>query len=294
MNPVITFGVITLGALALIGLERLLPYEPRQRLFRRGLALDLLWYAVAQSYVLSIVIALVIAALDQATGWSQHGVISHWPVWAQVLFFLISHDLYIYLFHRLQHHSMLLWRIHEAHHSPHDVDWLSGARSHPLEILINQTIEFAPILLLGAAPEVPAIKGMLDSVWGMYIHSNIDVRSGWLQFVINGPEMHRWHHARELAVPGKNFSTKFAIWDWLFGTAYLPKTKPKDYGLVAHDDAAFPHDSRRLREWPWWLATPLSPLVAYVLQTWYALLPQTRRAASLTEPGPVDVLDPAQ
>jgi hypothetical protein len=39
-----------------------------------------------------------------------------------------------------------------------DVDWLSGARSHALEILINQTIEFAPIVLLGAAPEVALIK----------------------------------------------------------------------------------------------------------------------------------------
>ena len=113
-----------------------------------------------------------------------------------------------------------LWRIHEAHHATADVDWISGARSHPLEILINQTIEFAPIVLLGAAPEVALIKGVLDAAWGMYIHSNIDVRSGRLQYLINGPEMHRWHHAREIV--DVNFATKLAIWDWLFGTAYHP------------------------------------------------------------------------
>lgn len=279
MHPAITFSIIIGGALGLIALERLFPYEPRQRVLRRGFFLDLVWYAAVQSYVLSLLIALIIAAIDGLTGWSRIGVVSAWPVWVQVLFFLVTHDLYIYLFHRLQHHSMLLWRIHEAHHSPRDVDWLSGARSHPFEILINQTVEFAPILLLGAAPEVPAIKGALDSVWGMYIHSNIDVRSGWLQRLINGPEMHRWHHAEEL-VPGKNFGTKFAIWDWLFGTAYLPEHKPKAYGLVPHDDARFPHDGPRLLAWPRPLGRWFSPLKAYVEQTVFSLLPERMRRAS--------------
>jgi sterol desaturase/sphingolipid hydroxylase (fatty acid hydroxylase superfamily) len=149
----------------------------------------------------------------------------------QVLFFLITHDLYIYLFHRLQHRIPLLWRIHEAHHATRDVDWLSGSRSHALEILINQTIEYAPIVLLGAAPEVPLIKMTIGSLWGMYIHSNIDVRSGRLQVFINGPEMHRWHHALEITT-GINFGTKLAVWDWLFGTAWLPPEKARRYGIA--------------------------------------------------------------
>jgi sterol desaturase/sphingolipid hydroxylase (fatty acid hydroxylase superfamily) len=276
VSPAITFSIIIGGALGLIALERRFPYAPQQCTLRRGFFLDLIWYAAVQSYVLSLVIALIIAAIDFATGWSRHGLISEWPVWCQVLFFLVTHDLYIYSFHRLQHHSAFLWRIHEAHHSPHDVDWLSGARSHPLEILVNQTVEFAPILLLGAAPEVPAIKGALDSVWGMYIHSNIDVRSGWLQRIINGPEMHRWHHAQEM-VPGKNFATKFAVWDWMFGTAYLPSHKPAVYGLVPHDGANFPHDGRRLLGWPRWASLVLSPLAAYGLQTAFSLLPKRLR-----------------
>jgi hypothetical protein len=124
-----------------------------------------------------------------------------------------------------------LWRIHEAHHATRQVDWLSGARSHALEILINQTIELAPIVLLGAAPEVALIKVTIDAVWGMYIHANIDVRSGRLQWVLNGPEMHRWHHAIEIR-DGVNFATKLAWWDRLFASAYLPPEKPSGYGIV--------------------------------------------------------------
>ena len=124
-----------------------------------------------------------------------------------------------------------MWRLHEAHHSPASVDWLSGSRSHCVEILINQTVEFAPIVLLGASPEVIPLKGAISAIWGMYIHSNLNVHTGWLQWIINGPEMHRWHHATGKGM-GSNFSTKLAVWDWMFGTAYLPsRERAAGYGI---------------------------------------------------------------
>ena len=223
---------IVAGALILIALERRRPYSPRQRFLRPGLWDDLLGYALIQSYLLGLVIARLTTWLDGATGLGRLHLVSGWPIAVQLAFFIVTHDLYIYLFHRLQHRSPFLWRIHEAHHATRDVDWLSGARSHAIEILINQTIEFAPIVLLGAAPEVAFIKLTIDSLWGMYIHSNIDVHTGRLQKVINGPEMHRWHHALEI-VDGVNFATKFALWDWLFGTAHQPRGgKPAGYGIA--------------------------------------------------------------
>lgn len=233
LSPVI---VVT-AALVLIVLERRFPYTDGQPLFRKGFWSDLGMYTLFQSYVLSWVIFGFIHWLDGIVGASRAQILSPWPIILQFLFFLITHDIYIYFFHRWQHRNKFLFRIHEAHHSVGDVDWLAGARSHSLEILINQTIEFLPVILLGAAPEVVLIKGVVDAVWGMYIHSNINVRSGRLQYIINGPEMHRWHHSK-----GKgnsiNYGTKFAVWDWLFGTAYLPKEqKPASYGLT---DGRFP------------------------------------------------------
>jgi sterol desaturase/sphingolipid hydroxylase (fatty acid hydroxylase superfamily) len=103
--------------------------------------------------------------------------------------------------------------------------------------LINQTVEFLPIILLGASPVIPVVKGAVDAVWGMYIHSNINVKSGKLQLVINGPEMHRWHHSdKAVSVYNTNFSTKLAVWDWVFKTAYRPQLlKPEHYGLSELD-----------------------------------------------------------
>ena len=223
---------IILSAFLFIVLERIFPYKKGQKIFREGFFDDLALYTIAQSYILGIIIfSFIIYYIDSTTGLSRLNLFKTIPIWIQLIFFTLIHDLYIYWMHRFQHRNKWLWRIHEAHHSPKEVDWLSGSRSHALEILINQTVEFAPIILLGAPIEVIAFKGMISAVWGMYIHANINVHSGKLQLIINGPEMHRWHHSTGKG-RNRNFSTKLAIWDWIFGTAYLPKDQKVDkYGL---------------------------------------------------------------
>jgi len=233
MSEVELFSYLTiLGAsIFFIIAERIWPYTKGQKVLREGFFDDLALYTIAQSYILGILIfTFIINFIDTSTGLSRLGLFKNVPIWIQLLFFLLTHDLYIYWMHRWQHSNKYLWRIHEAHHSPKKVDWLSGSRSHALEILINQTIEFLPIILLGSPPEVIAYKGVISAVWGMYIHSNLNVRTGKLQKIINGPEMHRWHHSTGKG-RNRNFATKLAIWDWLFGTAFLPETKPDEYGL---------------------------------------------------------------
>lgn len=226
-----TTSITVLAAVVLIILERWMPYTKGQKLFRPGFLNDFVLYTLVQSYVLGLVIFGILDYVDNHTDIERILSVRLWPVWLQVVLFLVTHDFYIYWFHRFQHRNKWFWRTHEAHHSTSDVDWLSGSRSHSLEILINQTIEFAPIILL-ASPEVAIVKGCIDAVWGMYIHSNVDIRSGKLQYIINGPEMHRWHHAVDDQAHNKNFSTKLAIWDWMFGTAYLPQQqKPSGFGL---------------------------------------------------------------
>ncbi|SRR5579883_1270163 len=234
----ISTASIVIGALTIVALERWRPYDKGQRFLRKQFFNDLIMYGIAQSYVCALIISWVIEHIPFFTHISKLGLVSNWPIMAQLGFFLVEHDLYIYWFHRWQHHSSVLWRIHEAHHATDEVDWLSGARSHTIEILINQGIEFGALIVLGASPAVIVIKGAMDAVWGMYIHSNFDVHSGKWQRLINGPEMHRWHHATDAEAHNRNYSTKLAVWDWLFGTAYLPTAKkPTSYGL---GDIGFP------------------------------------------------------
>lgn len=222
--------VIPLFSMVFIILERFIPYSPSVPIFRRGLWMDLVWYTLIQSKLLQILIFNgLLIPLKFQLGLGAVEPFEHWNFWILLVFFLVTHDFYMYWFHRWQHYQRILWRTHEAHHSGREVDWLAGSRSHFIEILINQTIEFAPIFLLLDAKlsaYMYPIKAMIDAIWGMWIHTNINVHTGKLQYILNGPEMHQWHHGNHKEVFFKNFSTKFAFWDWLFYTAYLPGLNP--------------------------------------------------------------------
>ena len=225
---VITITILLVWMCIIIIWERLRPFRPMP-FFRDGFWIDLVWYTLIQSYFLKIIIFdWIIKPIQTNTDFSSITFIQKMPIWGQILFFLITHDLYIYLFHRWQHKNKWLWRIHEAHHSGKKVDFLEGSRSHVLEIIINQIIEFLPIILLKADPAVLPIKAMLDAVFGMFIHANIDIKMGRWKYIFNSPELHLWHHANYQEVFHANFSTKFATWDYLFGTIYDPHKKPED------------------------------------------------------------------
>ncbi len=232
----ITTIILACWAVFIIAWERISPYRKGLPFFREGFWVDLVWYTIIQSYFLKIVIFdYIIMPVQKSFDWSHIQFVSHWPIAVQVLFFLVTHDLYIYLFHRFQHSSKFFWRTHEAHHSGKQIDFLSGSRSHIVEILINQTIEFAPIIILGADPMVVPIKAMLDAMFGMFIHANISVKMGKLKYFLNSPELHLWHHANYEEVFHANFSTKFSVWDRLFGTVYdpgfAPGNEPENWGL---------------------------------------------------------------
>jgi sterol desaturase/sphingolipid hydroxylase (fatty acid hydroxylase superfamily) len=71
----------------------------------------------------------------------------------------------------------------------------------------------------------------ITSVHGVLHHSNADLRLGALNRVINGPELHRWHHVPGARL-GHNYGQLLSIYDTLFGTYYLPdQQQPREAGL---------------------------------------------------------------
>jgi len=67
---------------------------------------------------------------------------------------------------------------------------------------------------------------MLDAMFGMFIHANINVKLGKLKYIFNSPELHLWHHANYREVFHANFSTKFAVWDYLSVPYMIPVLNP--------------------------------------------------------------------
>ena len=129
--------LIVLWAFLMIALERRFPYEP-QPFLRREFWTDLLWFSTVFSVLMGYLAAkFVIPGIDHLTGWSQTRGLREWPLWSQIVVSLFTHDLFIYLFHRSMHVNKYLWRIHEAHHSTPDVDWIGGSRGHVIENMIT-------------------------------------------------------------------------------------------------------------------------------------------------------------
>ncbi len=58
-------------------------------------------------------------------------------------------DFVIYIQHVMVHAIPMLWRLHRVHHADPDYDVTTGARFHPLEIILSMLIKFATIVVLG-------------------------------------------------------------------------------------------------------------------------------------------------
>jgi len=55
------------------------------------------------------------------------------------------------------------------------------------------------------------------------------LRLGPLNWIIAGPELHRWHHSGVLGEARSNYGNNLIVWDIVFATRYLPSGRKVDY-----------------------------------------------------------------
>jgi len=65
-----------------------------------------------------------------------HGPLSELPLWLQGLLFLILSDFMLYWLHRMFHGGGF-WKYHAIHHSSEDLEWISAARFHPVNLFLG-------------------------------------------------------------------------------------------------------------------------------------------------------------
>ena len=127
-----------------------------------------------------------------------HGPLAQLPLWLQAVIFLVASDFMLYWIHRAFHRPAM-WKYHAVHHSSEELDWISAARFHPVNIF------------LGSVPSTscccsPASRRTCWSSSGRSrscippsctpISTGRSVRSNtcW-----QGPVFHRWHHTAAAA-----------------------------------------------------------------------------------------------
>jgi sterol desaturase/sphingolipid hydroxylase (fatty acid hydroxylase superfamily) len=168
-----------------------------------------------------------------------HGLLAELPFAVQLVGFLVISDFMLYWTHRV-FHSRSMWKYHAIHHSSEDVDWISAARFHPVNLFLGTVAVDVILLIAGISPDVMVWLGPFTTFHSAFVHANLNWTLGPFKYVIATPVFHRWHHTGLEEGGDSNFAGTFPLWDLLFGTFRMPASKlPEAYGA---GDPVMPRD----------------------------------------------------
>ncbi len=170
--------------------------------------------------ILFPVAAVGLAVLSEHRGWGLLNAFSL-PSLLAIVLSVVLLDLAIYLQHVMVHAVPALWRLHRMHHADLDFDVTTGARFHPIEILLSMGIKLAVVAALGPPVVAVLIFEVLLNASSMFNHGNVRVApkvDGVLRLLVVTPDMHRVHHSILPHETNSNFGFNLPWWDRLFGT----------------------------------------------------------------------------
>lgn len=164
--------------------------------------------------------AVGMASFCSVAGW---GLFNHFETayWLALVLSVIAMDAVIYLQHVMVHAIPALWRLHRVHHADLDYDLTTGARFHPLEIILSMLIKLATVAVLGPPVLAVLIFEVLLNATAMFNHGNVSISGPidrFLRWFLVTPDMHRVHHSVEDDETNSNFGFNLSWWDRLFGT----------------------------------------------------------------------------
>jgi len=143
------------------------------------------------------------------------------PYWMAATGSVILLDAAIYLQHVMFHAVPALWRVHRMHHADLDFDVTTGARFHPIEIVLSMLIKFGAIAALGTPALGALIFEVLLNATSMFNHGNVRIPAQldrYLRWLTVTPDMHRVHHSIVVDETNSNFGFNLSWWDRLLGT----------------------------------------------------------------------------
>lgn len=170
------------------------------------------------------------------------------------LIIVVASDFCKYWAHRAHHEWKFLWPFHAVHHSADVLTPLTVQRVHPVEPLIcNALITLVVGLVQGIVlyavlgqlsiatiAGANAIYFIFNAAGANFHHSHIWISYGRvLEHILISPAQHQVHHSVATKHHDKNYGSIFAIWDWMFGTLYVPE-KVEDLTFGCSDGTGKP------------------------------------------------------
>ncbi len=184
-----------------------------------------------------------VGLLERAFGAHDPAV---WPIWTilaiTTLLELLAYEFGYWFAHYLFHIFPALWEFHKVHHSAEVLTPLTEMRTHPVEIIAFMnvigfftgvvfgvmTYAFGPGIRPFTLLNANAVLMLFIVTIGHLRHTNI-----WIPFtgltgqLFQSPAHHQIHHSDQPRHFNKNLGFALAVWDWLFGTLYIPEKHEK-------------------------------------------------------------------
>ena len=223
-------------------------FVPLERLFARTpapwarpqMGNDLFYYFFTSLFpaaLLALPLALLAKLVALLVPAGLHAFVHQLPVWAAIAAGLVVADIGSYWGHRFSHEWPLIWRFHSLHHSAEHIDYLVNGRAHPIDVVWVRMCGLVPVYILGlgstagAGSIVPAVITIVGTLASFFVHANVRWRFGPLEWLVATPAFHHWHHSKHDHI-NHNYAATFPWIDAVFGTLYLAKHFPAEYGIA--------------------------------------------------------------
>jgi len=216
-------------------LELVFPWRTGQAMFRKDFWLDG-FYMFFNFFLFSLIgynalsnVVVVVFNDGLAVFGVRNLVALHveaWPGWAQMLLLFIVADFLQWCIHWMLHRVPWLWEFHKLHHSVEEMGFAAHLRYHWMETVVYKGLQYIPLAMIGFSLEDFFIVHIFAVAIGHFNHANLNISWGPLRFVLNSPNMHIWHHAKNIPAGsyGVNYGISLSVWDYLFGTAWIPSS----------------------------------------------------------------------
>ena len=209
------------------------------------------WAVLAYQSITNTIITALVAIFGPVAPSTLPLIVSRTGV--TVLLFL-GYELGYWFNHWLSHKVPFLWEFHKVHHTAEVLTPITNFRVHPVYSWI-----FANILAFSAA----IAGGIGNYAFGnttyqyaindtnlilvIFIHTYVHLQhshmwisfQGWLGRMFVSPAHHQVHHSGDPKHFNKNFGSCLALWDWMFGTLYVPSKEREalSFGFPDRADA---------------------------------------------------------
>jgi sterol desaturase/sphingolipid hydroxylase (fatty acid hydroxylase superfamily) len=162
----------------------------------------------------------------------RHHMLSFSHVVVYWVMLLLLEDFLYYWLHRFDHEVRLFWAVHVTHHSSENFNFTVGFRSSVFQPLYR-FIYFIPLALMGFKPLDILFMYSATQIWGIFVHTKLINKMGWLEYFLVTPSHHRVHHASNPKYLDKNMGMFLIIWDKMFGT-FQPELPEKEYQPIKY------------------------------------------------------------